>query len=335
MIPFTYTTLQQALQDWPVAQAASYITNIPNYVGLGELRLLRDLNLELFDATDSSFFLGVGGNLITKPSSLVSLRTMQLALQTSTSSAPANPTALGASQITYQAPTSLAFTGTLGPAPVTIPVPAQVTVTDTTTTGTSGGIIVTISGLDSDGNTNAETIYSVNGGTAQGTIPWANVQTMGCSGGSALQTISIGTAAAAQPVLGQAFPVYKRSYDFVTNYGSQPTLTARPKYYAELNSTTWLIAQNADQNYQAVVRFIQRPPSIVTAGTTWLANNCSDLLLLACLMEAENFLKADDRFADLANDYNTKLNTARLELRNSIRTGDYSPAKAAATTVQG
>jgi len=333
--PFNYATLYQAMQDWPVNYSAGYLTNIPNLVGLGELKLLRDLNLEIFDVTDSSFTLDTGTNIIDKPANLVSLRTMQLALITGTSSQAANPTALGASQGTSGSTASITFNGTLGAPPCAIAIPAQVTVTDSTSGGTGGGVIVTVEGLDylSDGQT--ETLDSVNGQTVSGVTRWSQITSITTSNGSSAQTLKFGTAAVSQNSLGNRFPVYKRNYDYVTNYASVAGVTARPRYYAEEDSNTWIVSQYADQNYAIVVRFIKRPQSVVTAGTTWLSANCGDLLFHACLMEAENFIKADDRYADIGNQYNTKLQIARMELRNSIRQGDYSPMKSAATVEQG
>ena len=333
MIGFTYTQLVQAMQDWPVNVGANYVGNIPRFVELGELRLVRDLNLDIFDSTDSSFVLNTGTTVITKPVSCIALRTMRLAPITYTNAIAANPTALGISQPTTNVNTTLVFNGTLGGAPCTVPTPAQVTVTDTS--GIAGGVIVTVTGLDAAGNPQYEQIFTVNNGVAEGIIRWSVVQTLTSQNGSGAQTISIGTAATSQSTFGKAFPIFKRSYDFVSNYGSDPSVTLPPRYYAESTETSWIVAQAADQNYGVLLRFIQRPQTIVTAGTTWLGNWCGELLLLCSLMEAENYLKADDRFADLSGDYATKLQVARVEMRNIIRQGDYSPVKPAAAPVQG
>ena len=335
MIGYTYAQLLQSLQDWPVNQGTNYIANIPRFVELGELRLVKDLNLEIFDVTNSAFTLLTGNNVITKPSELITLRTLRLALVTGTSSAVANPTALAASQATFASTTSLTFNGTLGAAPASLLVPAQVTVTDTTGGHTGGGIIVTISGLDYGGISRTEVLNTVNGATVTGVIVWSQIISMTCAQGSTPQTIEVGTAAAAQSTLGESFPVYKRSWDFVSNFAENPAVTGRPRYYAETDLNTWIVAPSADQSYAAVTRFLSRPQTIVTAGTSWLGDRCGDLLLLTSLMEAEFYLKADDRFSDLEGDYQSKLATARVEMRNQIRQGDYSPVKAAATTVQG
>ena len=338
MIPFTYLTLTQALQDWPVNYSGGYIANLPNIISLGELKLLRDLNLEIFDVNDSSFTLTTGSNTVTKPAGLVSLRTMQLALAATTTNVAANPTAIGASQATFQSTTSINFNGTLGASPVTVATPAQFTVTDTTASpGTGGGIIVTVQGLDYAGDAQTEQIVSVNGETVSGLVRWSLIIFVNVSDGSTAQTLSYGLAAVSASTLGQRWPVLKRNYDYVTNYASMPNVTQRPKYYAEQDTNVWLLSQASDQNYVAVVRFIKRPQSLVTisGGVTWLSANCSDILFHACLMEAENFLKADDRYSDIEEQYNTKLQIARIELRNSIREGDYSPVKPAAAPAQG
>ena len=335
MIGYTYAQLVQSMQDWPVNQGTNYVGNIPRFVELGELRLVKDLNLEIFDVTNNTLSIAAAANLINKPAGLLVLRTMRLASITGTSSQAANTTALCASQATFATVTNLTFNGTLGASPATIAIPAQVTVKDTTSGGTAGGIIVTVGGLDYLGNTRTETIISVAGGTTTGTILWKTIITLTCSDGSTAQTISVGTAATAQNTLGASFPLFKRAWDYVNNYASNPAITLPPRYYAERDSNTWQIAQAADQAYGIELRYLQRPQTIVTAGTSWLGANCGELLLLTSLMAAEFYLKADDRFADLEGDYQTQLAISRQELRNQIRTGDYSPEKPAAMPTQG
>lgn len=331
MIGFTYAQLLQAMQDWPVNAGANYLGNIPRFVEMGELRLVRDLNLEIFDQTDQTFTLLAGLNLVPKPVGLIQLRTMRLALIASTASAVADAVALCALQGTFANSTPLTFNGTLGAAPVTIAVPAQVEVTSDTT----GGVSVVVTGLDYQGNPVVETLVTVASTLIIGRSVFSRITSITCFGGSTPQTIKVGTAAAAASTLGASAPVYKRSVDFVQACAQNPTVTGPPRYYAELNQTYWLLTPSADQSYAAVLRFVQRPQSIVTAGTSWLGNYCGEILFAASLMEAERYLKADDRFGDIQTDYQAKLNTARLELRNSIRTGDYSPARPAAVTTQG
>jgi hypothetical protein len=327
MIGFTYTQLVQAMQDWPVNSGSNYLGNIPRFVELAELRLVRDLNLEIFDPLDATFTLAAGANIVNKPTNLIALRSLRLAYTTGTTFQAANATAVCASQATYKDPTQITLTAN----PVNVAIAAQVTVAETA--DQQGGITVIISGLDNRSSLNAETLITQADRTVAGIIRWSQIQSVTVHSGSLTQTIEVGTAAVSAATLGKSFPIYKRSKDFIDNLSADPAIVGRPRYYAEIDTGTWQVAPAADQSYQAVVHFIQRPQSIVTAGTTWLGQWCGDMLFLASLMEAEMYLKADDRFADLQGDYQAKLQVARLELRNIIRQGDYSPVRAAATEV--
>jgi hypothetical protein len=72
--------------------------------------------------------------------------------------------------------------------------------------------------------------------------------------------------------------------------------------------------------------------SLADQGPSWLSRCVPDALFAACLMEAEHLLKADDRYADYRAKYHEIIQVARLELRQAIRNGDYSPLKAGAVT---
>lgn len=76
MIPaWTYTTLFQALQDWPVHKSNLYLTNLPNIIGLGERRLWGDLNVEEYDKDDiTSVQTVIGTRSTLKPSDSLQVR---------------------------------------------------------------------------------------------------------------------------------------------------------------------------------------------------------------------------------------------------------------------
>jgi hypothetical protein len=334
MIGFSYAQLVTAMQDWPVNAGTNYVGNIPRFVELGELRLVRDLNLEFFDETDSSFVLLAGKNIVNKPAAIVTLRTMRLAAITGTTSLAASPNSLCLTQASTVNETPLVFNGALSPAPSTLFPAAQVTATEVA--NSVGGIVVTVVGLDQNGHAVTESVTTLSGGLAIATENrFSLVIQVSTESGATPRTLEVGNAAVAQSTLGKSFALYKRNWDYLNNFASDPAVTAPPRYYAEVDEFTWQVAQAADINYAVLVRYIKRPESIVTAGNTWLGDRCGDLLFQCSLLEAENYLKADDRFADIQNDYASKLQTARIELRNSIRQGDYSPAKGTATTVQG
>lgn len=212
---FTYNQLHDALQSWPVEENDEYTADLPKIIDMGELRLVRDLNLEIFDTTDSAIVVTSGSRFLTKPTGHIQTRTLWL--------------------------------------------------------------------------------------------------------------ITSGTKT----------PLLLRSRDFCNSLAPTPATTGVPRYYCEYSTTQWMVVPTPNATGTAESLFIKRPTGLAP-GTqnTWLGDNCGDVLFAACLMEAELWLKADDRYADVEKQYNDKLNIARAELRNSIRIGDYAPVKPAAKTVE-
>lgn len=104
-----------------------------------------------------------------------------------------------------------------------------------------------------------------------------------------------------------------RSHDYVRDY--QSGTSDAPKYYAELNETTWLLAPVPDAIYTINTRGIARPDGLSSGqATSWLGTHASDILLKACLAEAEGFLKSDDRKPMWEEDYSQRLVNAKREI---------------------
>lgn len=123
----------------------------------------------------------------------------------------------------------------------------------------------------------------------------------------------------------------QRSRDWCDNFAPDPTVLTVPRYYCEYSEDFWYIVGTPNQSGTAQANMIIRPPGLSDSNQdTWLGTNAGDLLFAACLMEAEQWLKADDRYADIKGTYDEKLGVRRLELVNLIRTGQYSPPRAAA-----
>lgn len=123
----------------------------------------------------------------------------------------------------------------------------------------------------------------------------------------------------------------KRSYEFVQNFWPDGATTGTPKYYCELDETSWMAVPPPSAAWSVEIRYVKRPASLTAGagtGTTWMSSRCGDLLFAASLMEAEHYLKADDRYGDMkAKYYEELLPMRRMELRVAIRNGDFSPMK--------
>ena len=79
-----------------------------------------------------------------------------------------------------------------------------------------------------------------------------------------------------------------------------------PRYYAQfVGGTTltpgfFILGPTPDQAYNVQINYYYDPPSIVSAGTTWLGDNAETALLYGALLEAYSYMKGD---TDLMNEY--------------------------------
>jgi len=85
-----------------------------------------------------------------------------------------------------------------------------------------------------------------------------------------------------------------------------------PQYYAVFNDSTFILGPTPDASYATELHYFYYPPSIVTAGTTWLGNNFDSVLLYGALIEAANFMKSD---ADAVTLYKERYVRAMTELK--------------------
>lgn len=117
-----------------------------------------------------------------------------------------------------------------------------------------------------------------------------------------------------------------RSWEFIKDYWpKESTTTATPKYFAEYSSTQWYVAGTPSGTNVVTSRCIIAPTGLTSGNAnTWLSNYMGDLLLYACLVVSEQYLKADNRLAVWSGDYEARLAGAKKVLKSSDRT-DYTP----------
>lgn len=126
----------------------------------------------------------------------------------------------------------------------------------------------------------------------------------------------------------------RRTYEYCVDYEPTVATTAQPKFYAELNETDYFVSPAPDQAYPVVLREISQPDALTVAvQNTWLGDQQGDILLDACMIEAEQYTKSDQYDVDKWKAfYGEKLPTRRMELRDLIRS-DYTPIANAGRTV--
>ena len=115
-----------------------------------------------------------------------------------------------------------------------------------------------------------------------------------------------------------------KDVNFIRQAYPSPTSTGIPRYYAlfgsrlsDPNELTFILGPTPNANYGAELHYFYYPASIVTAGTSWLGDNYSPVLLYGSLVEAYTYMKGEKDMVDL---YNAKYNEALQQL-NRLGTG--------------
>jgi hypothetical protein len=85
-----------------------------------------------------------------------------------------------------------------------------------------------------------------------------------------------------------------------------------PQYYAVFNATSFIVGPTPDINYSAELHYFYYPESITTAGTTWIGNNFSSVLLYGSLLEAYTYMKGEQ---DVLNNYKARYDEAMALLK--------------------
>lgn len=283
---FNYTELYSALQLWPLKSSTAYLASLNRIIYLGELRLIIDMDLDIFDVNDQ-VPAAPGDTTIPKPNQSMPI----------TFTAPI-------AQNAQSATLSSAWTGTTGPYVLTFSDQEIQAVTLTNGQTTATWTLPMAAAVTAAATINPQMIVERNlwvlydKGDGQGPAPRTMV---------------------------------KRSWDFLQQYFL--ATPGQPKYFADQGTSEWIFSPAADANTSAYIRrYIRRPVSIVIAQNTWLGDNVGQCLFVACLMEAEQWLKADDRYADWKSKYYEELlPNARGEIMIAARSGQYSPLAPVAT----
>lgn len=130
-------------------------------------------------------------------------------------------------------------------------------------------------------------------------------------------------------VSGSKNPLRFRTYDYCNYYAPSVTTTGQPRYWAYKDENTYYLAPTPSAVLALTIRGIERPAGLSgTTATTWLSTNVGDLLLLACLIESEAYLKSPGQMQTWDTMYGAKLAAAQVEFRGLSR-ADYILARMA------
>ena len=122
-----------------------------------------------------------------------------------------------------------------------------------------------------------------------------------------------------------------KDVNFIREAYPNRTVQGLPQYYGIFDDEFFILGPTPDSAYTVQLHYYYDPPSIVTAGTSWLGDNAETVLLYGSLIEAYTFMKGE---SDMIALYTTRYNEAVAQLYNlgegrnrmdSYRDGEPSP----------
>lgn len=86
-----------------------------------------------------------------------------------------------------------------------------------------------------------------------------------------------------------------KDVSFIRQSFPSASTTGTPKFYAQFDDDTFIIAPTPDSNYTVELHYFYIPTSITVSadGTSWLGTNATETLLYASLVEAYTFMKGE------------------------------------------
>lgn len=110
------------------------------------------------------------------------------------------------------------------------------------------------------------------------------------------------------PVTGGYEYLLNKDVNYIREAFPYPATTGKPTHYAMFDQNSYILGPTPDANYNMELHYFYYPPSIVTAGTSWLGDNFDTVLLYGALLEAATYMKSEqDVLAQYQNRYNEAL----------------------------
>ena len=116
----------------------------------------------------------------------------------------------------------------------------------------------------------------------------------------------------------------KKDTSFINEFIPNRTTTGTPKYYANWDNDTIILAPSPDATYTVELAYNAQPTGLSSSNTTtWVSNNAPEMLLYACLVEAFKFLKNPDMVQMYESYYKQELTPLAGEQMGRRRRDEY------------
>jgi hypothetical protein len=118
--------------------------------------------------------------------------------------------------------------------------------------------------------------------------------------------------AAIDPVTGGYEYLLNKDVNYIREAFPFPATSGKPTHYAYFDEDSYILGPTPDADYVMELHYFFYPPSIVTAGTSWLGDNFDSVLLYGSLLEAYTFMKGE---TDVIQNYTARYNEALALLK--------------------
>jgi hypothetical protein len=119
----------------------------------------------------------------------------------------------------------------------------------------------------------------------------------------------------------------QKDTSFMAEFDPTPSTSfGTPKYYANWDENTWVVAPTPDDDYNITLAYYVQPTSITTSptSTSYVSTFAEDLLLYGCLSEAYKYLKGPDNMIQLyEQSYQTAKESFGVEQTGRRRRDEY------------
>ena len=95
------------------------------------------------------------------------------------------------------------------------------------------------------------------------------------------------------PITGAQSFLLDKDVNYIREAFPYPATSGQPTHYAQFDASTLILGPTPDDSYSVELHYYYYPQTIVTAGTSWLGNNFSDILLYGSIREAYVYLKGE------------------------------------------
>lgn len=120
--------------------------------------------------------------------------------------------------------------------------------------------------------------------------------------------------------------------EFIYEYWPDDSQTGVPKYFANYDDDSTLLAPTPNSNYRVEMQYVGRIETLSATNTTnWLTENADDALLYGCLSEASIFTKNMEDYALYDKRYQEIVAGLNNQSRRRRRTDYKFPASPAGT----